>query len=118
MSKINTHIYKCTTVQTTEIFNKCCLEIEVTIDSKGPPGMTSTILELLKAARSQTEPKYDEIRQNDIWLLAQQQWELGRHAIQWGILHHKWAEKLRQSGMMVNGVHINGWQQSPTKYGK
>ena len=31
--------YECTTDETTEIFETCCLEIEVTVDSKGPPGM-------------------------------------------------------------------------------
>jgi hypothetical protein len=33
--------YECTTDETTEIFETCCLEIEVTVDSKGPPLHTS-----------------------------------------------------------------------------
>ncbi len=94
MTENNTHIYECTTVQTTDIFNKCCLEIEVLIDSKGPSGMATAIRELLKAAKSQTEPNLDDIRQRDIRMIAQQQWELGRHATQWGIFHHTWADKI------------------------
>ena len=78
ISENNTHTYECTTKQTTEIFENCCLEIEVTIDSKGPRGMVSAFCELLKAVRSQKEPNLDEIRQNDILMLAQQQWELGK----------------------------------------
>ena len=58
--------YECTTDETTEIFETCCLEIEVTVDSKGPPGMALAIRELLRAARSQTEPSFDNITQHGI----------------------------------------------------
>ena len=34
MGKNNTHIYECTTDETTDIYETCCLEIEVTVDSK------------------------------------------------------------------------------------
>jgi len=58
MSENNTHIYECTTEQTTEIYDKFCLEIEVsTIDSKGPAGMAAAINALLRAARTQAEPR-------------------------------------------------------------
>ena len=73
MGENNTHIYECTTDETTEIFEACCLEIEVTVDSKGPPGMALAIRELLRAARSQTEPSFDNITQHGIQRLARQQ---------------------------------------------
>ena len=94
ISENNIHIYECTTKQTTEIFDKFCLEINVTIDSKGPSGMATAIQILLRAARAQTEPTFDKIRQHDIRLLAQQQWEMGGNAIQWGIFHNRWAERI------------------------
>jgi hypothetical protein len=87
-------IRECTTDETTEIFETCCLEIEVTVDSKGPPGMALAIRELLRAARSQTEPSFDNITQHGIQRLARHQWELGSRAIQWGIFHHDWADKV------------------------
>lgn len=87
-------IRECTTDETTEIFETCCLEIEVTVDSKGPPGMALAIRELLRAARSQTEPSFDNITQHGIQRLARQQWELGSRAIQWGIFHRDWADKV------------------------
>ena len=56
-----THIYECTTDETTVIFETNCLELKVTIDSKGLPGMSLAISELLRAARAQTEPNFDII---------------------------------------------------------
>jgi hypothetical protein len=70
------------------------LEIEVIIDNKGPSGMAKAIKILMRAARTQTEPTFDDIRHHDIRLLARQQWEIGGNAIQWGIFHYKWAEKI------------------------
>jgi len=61
VSKNNTHIYECTTDETTVIFETNCLELKVTIDSKGLPGMSLAISELLRAARAQTEPNFDII---------------------------------------------------------
>jgi len=94
VSENNTHIYECTTDETTVIFETHCLELEVTIDSKGLPGMSLAISELLRAARAQTEPNFDIIFQHEIQQLARQQWEIGSRAIQWGIFHHEWATKL------------------------
>jgi len=99
VSENNTHIYECTTDETTEIFESHCLEIEVTVESKGPPGMSLAIHELLLAvlkrtARSQTEPNFDIITQHEMQQLARQQWKLGNRAIQWGIFHGDWATKV------------------------
>jgi len=77
VSENNTHIYECTTDETTLIFETHCLELEVTIDSKGLPGMSLAISELLLAARAQTEPNFDIIIRHEIKQLARQQWELG-----------------------------------------
>ena len=80
--------------------------------------MVSAFCELLKAVRSQTEPNLDEIRQNDIRMLAQQQWELGKTFYSMGnTTSQMGAEKLQQNGTMNNDVHINGWHQFSTKYG-
>jgi len=66
----------------------------VTIHSKGLPGRSLAISELLRAARAQTEPNFDMIIRHGIQQLARQQWELGSRAIQWGIFHHEWATKI------------------------
>jgi hypothetical protein len=73
MGENNTHIYECTTDETTNIYETCCLEIEVTVDSKRPRGMALAIRELSRAARSQTEPNFDYITQHGIQRLARQQ---------------------------------------------
>ena len=56
--------------------------------------MALAIRELSRAARSQTEPNFDNITQHGIQRLARQQWELGSRAIQWGIFHRDWADKV------------------------
>jgi len=94
VSENNTHIYECTIDETTDIFETHCLELELTIDSKGLPGMSLAISELLRPARAQTEPNFDIIIRHEIKQLARQQWELGSRAIQWEIFHHEWATKI------------------------
>jgi len=66
----NTHIYECMAGETTVILKKHHLELEVTIDSKGLPGMSLAISELLRAARLLTEPNFDIIIQYGIEQLA------------------------------------------------
>jgi len=94
ISENNTHIYECTTDETTEIFETSCLDIEVTVDSKGPPGMALAIRELLRAARSQTEPNFDNRTQHGIQQLSRQQWELVSRVIQWRVFDRDWADKV------------------------
>ena len=72
VSKNNTHIHECTIDETTDIFETHRLDLEVTIDLKGVPGMSLEICELLRAARSQTEPNFDIVIQHEIKQLAQQ----------------------------------------------
>jgi len=79
--------------------------------------MAHAIWELLRAARSQTEPNLDDIAQHEIQRLARHNGNLavvlynGEYFIATGLT------KLRQNGMMEDDVHINGWHPYPIKFG-
>ena len=116
MGENNTHIYECTTDETTDIYETCCLEIEVTVDSKRPRGMALAIRELSRAARSQTEPNFDYITQHGIQRLARQQLELGSQLYNGEYSIAIGLTKLQQNGMMDDDVHINGWHPYPPTF--